>query len=72
VSWRDPKLIIASLDHTLWVHRPFRADEWLLYSCDSPSAFGARGYVRGQIFTRDGTLVASTAQEGLIRLRTPK
>jgi acyl-CoA thioesterase II len=72
LSWRDPKLIIASLDHTLWVHRPFRADEWLLYSCDSPSGFGARGFVRGQIFTRDGTLVASTAQEGLIRLRTDK
>jgi acyl-CoA thioesterase II len=70
VSWRDPKLIIASLDHTLWIHRPFRADEWLLYSCDSPSGFGARGFVRGQVFTRDGTLVASTAQEGLIRLRT--
>lgn len=70
VSWRDPKLIIASLDHTLWVHRPFRADDWLLYSCDSPSGFGARGFVRGQVFTRDGTLVASTAQEGLIRLRT--
>jgi acyl-CoA thioesterase II len=72
VSWRDPKLIIASLDHTLWVHRPFRADDWLLYSCDSPSGFGARGFVRGQVFTRDGTLVASTAQEGLIRIRTDK
>lgn len=69
VSWRDPRLIIASLDHSLWIHRPFRADDWLLYSCDSPSAFGARGFVRGQIFTRDGQLVASTAQEGLIRMR---
>ena len=68
VSWRDPRLIIASLDHTIWLHRPFRADEWLLYVNDSPTAFGARGFVRGQVFTRDGTLVASAAQEGLIRV----
>jgi len=72
VSWRDPRLIIASLDHTLWLHRPFRADEWLLYVNDSPTAFGARGFVRGQVFTRDGQLVASAAQEGLIRLREAK
>jgi acyl-CoA thioesterase-2 len=72
VSFRDPRLIIASLDHTLWLHRPFRADEWLLYVSDTPAAFGARGYVRGQVFTRDGRLVASAAQEGLIRLREPK
>lgn len=72
VSFRDPRLIIASLDHTLWLHRPFRADEWLLYASDAPTAFGARGFVRGQIFTRDGLLVASAAQEGLIRLREPK
>ncbi len=72
VSWRDPRLVIASLDHTLWLHRPFRADEWLLYVNDAPSAFGARGFVRGQVFTRDGQLVASSAQEGLIRLREPK
>ncbi|HEV2558723.1 MAG TPA: acyl-CoA thioesterase II [Microvirga sp.] len=57
----------ASLDHALWFHRPFRADEWLLYTQDSPSASGARGFSRGLIFTRDGTLVASVAQEGLIR-----
>jgi acyl-CoA thioesterase-2 len=57
----------ASLDHALWFHRPFRADEWLLYSQDSPSASGARGFSRGLIFTRDGTLVASVAQEGLVR-----
>jgi acyl-CoA thioesterase-2 len=69
VSWRDPRLIIASLDHTLWLHRPFRADEWLLYVSDAPSAFGARGFVRGQVFTRDGQLVASAAQEGLLRMR---
>lgn len=69
VALRDPRLQIASLDHTLWMHRPFRADEWLLYVNDSPSAFGARGFVRGQVFSRDGRLVASAAQEGLIRVR---
>jgi acyl-CoA thioesterase II len=57
----------ASLDHALWFHRPFRADDWLLYAQDSPSASGARGFSRGLIFSRDGTLVASVAQEGLIR-----
>ncbi|MFE1598009.1 acyl-CoA thioesterase II [Methylobacterium sp. ID0610] len=57
----------ASLDHALWFHRPFRADEWLLYAQDSPSASGACGFARGLIFTRDGTLVASVAQEGMIR-----
>jgi acyl-CoA thioesterase II len=72
VSYRDPRLMIASLDHTLWMHRPFRADEWLLYVNDSPSAFGARGFVRGEVFTRDGVLVASVAQEGLVRLREKK
>lgn len=72
VSWRDPRLIIASLDHTLWLHRPFRADDWLLYVNDSPTAFGARGFVRGQVFTRGGLLVASAAQEGLIRLKDAK
>jgi acyl-CoA thioesterase-2 len=72
VRFRDPRLIIASLDHTLWMHRPFRADEWLLYVSDSPAAFGARGFVRGQVFTRDGRLVASAAQEGLIRLKSEK
>jgi len=69
IAFRDPRLMIASLDHTVWMHRPFRADEWLLYVSDSPSAAGARGFVRGQVFTRAGTLVASVAQEGLIRLR---
>ena len=71
VSYRDPRLIIASLDHSLWMHRPFRADEWLLYTNDSPSASGARGFVHGSVYTRDGTLVATVAQEGLIRLRDP-
>lgn len=72
VAFRDPKLFIASLDHTVWFHRAFRADEWLLYVSDSPSAFGARGFVRGQVFRQDGTMVASMAQEGLIRLREPR
>jgi acyl-CoA thioesterase-2 len=61
----------ASLDHALWIHRPFRADEWLLYSQDSPNLHGSRGLSRGLIFTRDGTLVATVAQEGLVRLRRP-
>jgi acyl-CoA thioesterase-2 len=62
----------ASLDHALWLHRPFRADEWLLYAQDSPSASGARGFARGLIFSRDGRLVASVAQEGLIRPRNDR
>ncbi len=65
----EPGLQVASLDHALWFHRSFRADEWLLYSQDSPSTSGARGMTRGLIFTRSGTLAASVAQEGLIRLR---
>src|SRR5207245_2657206 len=59
----------ASLDHAMWFHRPFRADEWLLYSQDSPSAQGGRGLTRGLIFKPDGTLVASVAQEGSVRER---
>jgi len=66
----DPRLMLASLDHALWFHRPFRADEWLLYAQDSPSAQAGRGFCRGSIFSRDGRLVASTAQEGLIREKT--
>jgi acyl-CoA thioesterase-2 len=58
---------VASLDHAMWFHRPFRADDWLLYVQDSPSASGARGFNRGAIYTREGMLVASVAQEGLIR-----
>jgi acyl-CoA thioesterase-2 len=65
----DPDLQVASLDHALWFHRPFRADEWLLYAQDSPSTSGNRGFNRGSLFTREGTLVASVAQEGLIRAR---
>jgi acyl-CoA thioesterase-2 len=65
----DDDLQVASLDHALWFHRPFRADEWLLYAEDSPSTSGGRGFNRGSLFTRDGVLVASVAQEGLIRVR---
>ena len=67
----DKEIQPASLDHALWLHGPFRADEWLLYAQDSPFSGGSRGFARGQIFTRDGRLVASVAQEGLIRLRDP-
>ncbi len=65
----DPDLQVASLDHALWFHRPVRAGDWLLYAEDSPNASGGRGLTRGQLFTRDGVLVASVAQEGLIRRR---
>ncbi len=66
----DTDIQLASIDHALWLHRPFRADDWLLYAQDSPSAGGARGFCRGSIFTRDGVLVASVTQEGLMRQRT--
>ena len=72
VSYRDPRLLLASLDHSVWMHQDFRADEWLLYCIDSPAAHGARGFVRGQVFTQDGRLVASVAQEGLVRMRADK
>jgi len=64
-------IMAASLDHALWFHRPFRADEWLLYAQDSPNLGGSRGFSRGLIFSSDGTLVASVAQEGMLRLRRP-
>ena len=65
----DPTIQPASLDHALWLHRPFRADEWMLYVQDSPNAFGALGFSRGALYSRGGELIASVAQEGLIRLR---
>jgi len=68
----EQTIMAASLDHALWFHRPFRADEWLLYAQDSPNLAGARGFGRGLIFTRDGTLVASVAQEGMLRERRPE
>ena len=65
----DPNFQIATVDHAMWFHRPFRIDEWLLYSTESPSAYGGRGLVKGQIFNQKGDLVASTMQEGVIRQR---
>lgn len=72
LSLQMPHLQAASLDHSLWFHRPFRVDEWLLYAMESPTAGGARGFTRGTIYTRDGELVASVAQEGLLRLHDPE
>ena len=69
INWLSPGMQVASLDHVMWFHRPFRIDEWLLYVIDSPAACGSRGLVRGSIFSQDGKLVASTAQEGLMRQR---
>jgi len=62
------RIMMASLDHALWFHRDFRIDDWLLYAMDSPNSSGARGFSRGQFFTADGTLVASSTQEGLVRV----
>lgn len=69
LSKRKQKLIIASLDHAIWFHRPFRADEWMFYDCEVQSTSNARGLSFGRIYTQDGTLVATTTQEGLIRVR---
>lgn len=68
ISYLSHNVQVASLDHAIWFHRPCRVEEWLLYACDSPSAQSARGLARGQIFDRTGRLIASTAQEGLIRV----
>lgn len=68
-SVRDPKMMVASLDHSIWFHRDFRVDEWLLYVIDAPVSAGGRGFARGTYFTREGVAVASVAQEGLIRVR---
>ena len=67
LSWLTPGLAVASIDHGLWFHRPFRVDDWLLYAMDSPTAQGGRGFSRGQFFDRAGRLVASVAQENLMR-----
>lgn len=72
IPFPSKQLRCASIDHAMWFHRPVRVDEWLLYSMDSPSASGARGFSRGSIFTRDGRLVASTAQEGLMRVMSER
>ncbi|MGL4858141.1 MAG: acyl-CoA thioesterase II, partial [Enterobacteriaceae bacterium] len=65
----EPDMQVATLNHAMWFHRPFRADEWFLYAIDTPSASGARGFVRGQFYNRSGALIASTVQEGVIRHR---
>ncbi|HEX2568252.1 MAG TPA: acyl-CoA thioesterase II [Polyangia bacterium] len=70
VSWLTPNMQVASLDHALWFHRPFRLDDWILYAVESPSAAGGRGLVRGRFFDRAGRLIASTTQEGLMRRRS--
>jgi acyl-CoA thioesterase II len=67
VSWATPGMQVASLDHAMWFHRPFRVDDWLLYVIDAPTVNGSRGLARGMVFDRQGQLVASTAQEGLVR-----
>ena len=69
VTWLTPGMQVASIDHVMWFHRPFRVDEWLLHVMESPSAQGARGLVRGRVFMENGELVATISQEGLIRQR---
>jgi acyl-CoA thioesterase-2 len=69
-AFSDGEFQVASLDHAMWFHRPFRADEWLLYDQFSPSASGARGLAEGRIFTLDGRLAVSVVQEGLVRVLT--
>lgn len=71
ISFLQGNVLMASLDHAMWFHRPVRVDDWLLYSCDSPSSTGGRGLARGLIYDRAGRLVASTAQEGMIRVTEP-
>jgi acyl-CoA thioesterase-2 len=72
LSWMRGELVGASLDHAIWFHRPARADEWLLYATDAPWSGGGRGFNRGRIFNRQGELVASVAQEGMMRKRVQK
>jgi len=73
IGWSNDNFQVASLDHVMWFHRPFKTDEWLLYSQDSPYSGGSRGFNRGSFYTQDGQLIASATQEGLIRLhdKTP-
>ncbi|MCF6436553.1 acyl-CoA thioesterase II [Pseudoalteromonas sp. MMG022] len=70
LSFMQPNMQVATIDHAMWFHRPFRMDDWILYSVDSPSASNGRGLVRGQFFNREGELVASTIQEGVMRQRS--
>jgi len=71
LSWYQTDVKGASLDHAMWFHRPFRADDWILYDEESPSAHGARGFARGSMYSSDGSLIVSVAQEGLVRVRRP-
>jgi acyl-CoA thioesterase II len=71
IEFRDPSLMLASLDHAIWFHQPCRMDEWLLHVIESPTSGRARAFARGAFFTRSGTLVASSAQEGLLRVKPP-
>ena len=71
LAYRDPDVMLASLDHAIWFHRPVRVDEWLLHVIESPVSGGARAFARGAFYTRDGDLVASSAQEGLLRVKRP-
>jgi acyl-CoA thioesterase-2 len=68
-SFLSSSIVMASIDHAMWFHRPLRVDDWLLYAVESPSASGARGFARASVFAPDGRLVASTAQEGLVRIK---
>ncbi len=72
LSFQEPNLLMASLDHAMWFHRDVRVDDWLLYACDSPNTGGSRGLARGLIYDRSGRLVASTAQEGMLRVVDPQ
>ena len=69
VGFLEPGMQVATIDHSMWFHRPFNINDWLLYSVESTSASSARGFVRGEFYTQDGTLVASTVQEGVMRNR---
>ncbi len=70
IGWSNENFQVASLDHSMWFHRPFKTDEWLLYAQDSPYSGGARGFNRGSFYTQEGQLIASATQEGLIRLHS--
>jgi acyl-CoA thioesterase-2 len=72
ISIISPELVMASIDHAMWFHRSVRVDDWLLYAIDGPSDSGARGFARGSVYARDGRLVASAAQEGLIRVTSQR
>ena len=72
IHFAEGNVQLASLDHAMWFHRPFRMDDWLLYAMESPNAAGGKGLALGRLFTRDGRLVASTAQEGVVRVWSPR